>query len=81
MPNAKKKPIVSLDQIFTANELHTALMLYVKCESAIAFHKLCTEQIIRPALARINRITGQENDANYWAYVMEYAIRQMQKGK
>jgi hypothetical protein len=32
------------------------------------------EQIIKPAIARINRSLGQENDPMYIAYAVEYAL-------
>lgn len=32
------------------------------------------EEIIKPALARINRALGQENDPIYIAYAVEYAL-------
>ena len=32
------------------------------------------EEIIRPAIARINRALGQENDPMYIAYAVEYAL-------
>jgi hypothetical protein len=37
------------------------------------------EQVTRPALDRINKVTGQQNNARYWAYALEHAITSSQK--
>jgi hypothetical protein len=37
------------------------------------------EQIIKPNLERINKALGQENDAMYLAYAVEYAMGQVGK--
>jgi hypothetical protein len=37
-------------------------------------HAKILEQIIAPNLERINAALGQENDARYLAYAIEYAV-------
>lgn len=64
---------ITLGEIFTADELKRAEKLYKEC-NGIVFNKRCTAEIVAPVLARINQVTGQENDANYWAYGIEYAL-------
>lgn len=39
------------------------------------------QEIIKPAIARINRALGQENDPMYIAYVVEYAFQTMLERK
>jgi hypothetical protein len=65
----------TLDQLFTAAELNKAIELYEQCrKTGERFNKRCAAEIVEPALARINKTTGQENDASYLAYGIEYAL-------
>ena len=61
---------ITIGELFTEEELQKAFRLsdVNKIEA----------QIVKPAIARINQITGQENDSKYWAYCLVYMI---QKGK
>jgi hypothetical protein len=67
---------LTLDQVFTVIELNRALALYRECQrdTGKRFNTLCAEEIVSPVLDRINQTTGQENDANYLAYAIEFAL-------
>ena len=64
---------ISIGQLFTASELDAAAKLYDECRPG-EFNKRVVAQIVEPALPRINEVTGQENDARYWGYALEYAL-------
>jgi hypothetical protein len=65
----------AIGQILTPAEYKKAADLYRKCAVG-SFNRACADEIIKPALARINRVTGQENDPSYLAYAVEYALIQ-----
>lgn len=44
-----------------------------QCEKLKTAKRIC-EEVIKPNLAAINRKLGQENDAMYLAYMVEYAL-------
>ena len=62
-----------IGQILTQKEMKEAIKLYENCETG-QFAERCAAEIIRPALDRIIEATGQENDAKYLAYTIEYAL-------
>ena len=67
------RPTISLAELFTEAELQAAVELYEN-SSPGTFNKAVVEKIVEPALPRINKVTGQENDARYWGYALEHAI-------
>lgn len=74
-------PTVRIGDIFTDAELRAATALYKKRDSLVGgFAARCKAEIVTPeVLARINDKTGQQNDALYLAYMLEYAISTAQK--
>lgn len=74
-----KPKTLSIGQILTQKEMEKALKLYKECETH-QFASRCATEIIAPVISRINRDSGQENDARYLAYCIEYAIMRS-KGK
>jgi len=70
MNKAKTLPV---GQILTQKEMKEAIRLYKKCETH-QFAERCAAEIIRPAIERINKVTGQENDPKYLAYCVEYSL-------
>jgi hypothetical protein len=66
---------ISIGELFTAAELKAATKLYGECKPG-EFNKRVVKQIVEPALPRINKVTGQENDARYWGYALEFALTQ-----
>lgn len=69
------KQTIKIGELFTEEELKAALKLYRKYQHG-EFHERIVKEIVEPALPRINQVTGQENDARYWGYALEYALTQ-----
>jgi hypothetical protein len=66
----------SVGEIFTDKQLKLAAKI---CKNnPTPANELC-EKITKPHLEEINRITGQINDAKYWAYALEYVINSSRK--
>lgn len=66
-------PMMTLDEILTPEEIDAAIRLY-KATPPPRFARACADAIIGPVLPRINKKTGQENDARYLAYCVEYVV-------
>lgn len=64
---------VAIGSILTKEEVLQAAQLYEQVARS-EFAERCAAEIIRPAIERINKVTGQENDAKYLAYCVEYAL-------
>jgi hypothetical protein len=64
----------SLSDILTDPEIETCLRMYRDNRST--FHERCLNEIVRPNMERINKALGQENDARYITYAIEYVIGQ-----
>jgi hypothetical protein len=62
-----------IGEIFTMRELRAAGKLYAECKPG-EFNRRVVAEIVTPALPRINKTTGQENDARYLGYALEYAF-------
>ena len=60
---------ITIGELFTEHELKRAM-------ARKNDHKFLKEEIVEPVIARINRVTGQDNDPTYWAYALEYALNQ-----
>lgn len=67
---------IKIGDIFTNQELEAAKKLYQQVSDAGThdFATRCAKEIITPILPRINAKTGQENDAKYFAYMLEYLL-------
>lgn len=65
---------VKIGDLFTNDELQRAAKLYDR--SVVGrFNENCVREIVTPEVVeRINKQLGQENDARYLAYVIEYAL-------
>jgi hypothetical protein len=63
---------VNVLEIFTRQMIEDAK----KCKNA----QEILHKVISPNMKRIDEKTGQENNALYWAYVMEHIINEL-KGK
>jgi hypothetical protein len=59
----------------TATEIQKARKIYREAEAG-TFASRCAKEIIEPVLERINKAFGQENDARYLAYLVEYSFNQ-----
>jgi len=72
-------PMVNLAMIFSREEISGIERLWVQCNQEgkyLQFHANCLKIFVEPAMERINKITGQENDADYIAYAIEFALMQ-----
>jgi hypothetical protein len=67
--------LIAIGEVFTEAELKAATKLFGECKPG-EFNKRVIEQIVEPALPRINEVTGQANDARYWGYALEFALTQ-----
>jgi len=70
-------PTIMLASIFSREEIDELEKLWIHCNARgeyLQFHARCKAQIVEPAMERINKITGQENDASYIAYALEFAL-------
>ncbi len=67
---------LSLGSVLTKKEIAQAqnYILEASAEGESAAARISAE-IIEPALERINKKTGQENDARYLGYAIEFALR------
>ena len=65
----KKWKTVALTNFLTAQQIKEAEALY---KDPFTFHKNVVEQVLVPNMPEINRKLGQENDASYLAYAMEF---------
>jgi hypothetical protein len=65
-----------LSQILSEHELQQAQRFVLEASSeGESAHDRITAEIIEPNLARINEATGQENDARYLGYAIEFVLR------
>ena len=64
---------VRIGELFTDRELRAAAKLYAQCQPG-EFNRRVVAEIVGPAMPRINKATGQENDARYFGYALEYAL-------
>jgi hypothetical protein len=71
---------VTLQDFLTPAEIERAADLYAKCaadDASAPFSVLCAREIIEPAIDRINKTLGQENDPKYLAYCVEYTMMKL----
>lgn len=64
---------VALADIFTPSEIERAREMY-RQESDESFNVRVVRELIEPNMARINAATGQENDARFVGYAVEYCL-------
>ena len=64
----------SLSDFLMSDQIDKALCIWR--EDNANFHKRVVDEIIMPALPDINRKLGQENNADFLAYAMEYVFNQ-----
>jgi hypothetical protein len=64
---------ITIGEFLTDQEIEQVSRLYRTAQPG-TFNRLLTEQIIQPNIERINKALGQENDARYLAYVVEFAL-------
>lgn len=68
---------ITLGDFLTDAEIAECQRLWRDREkSETRYNTLVKERIIQPNMARINKALGQENDASYLAYAIEYVMMQ-----
>lgn len=65
--------LVRIGDFLTDEQIRKARLVQ-KTAPPTRLHKWLVEQIIRPNMAEINAKLGQENDEDYLAYAVEYAM-------
>jgi hypothetical protein len=67
---------ITLDDFLTPEEIRKAWELFRRLKGTGRFAAAVDTAIVTPNLARINAALGQENDARYLAYAVEYVFSQ-----
>lgn len=67
-------PQVTISDAFTDAQIGAAILLMQNDPDH--FHARCRDEIVKPALAEINQRLGQDNDPDWLAYSLEYALRE-----
>lgn len=65
-------PYVRLSDFMTTRDIRAAVRLWNTDRAN--FHRRVRDEIVCPAMAEINRKTGQENDPDFVAYSIEYVF-------
>lgn len=68
---------ITLGLAFTDAELTQAILLMQSDPDH--FHQRCRDEIVKPALERINVTLQQGNDPDWLAYFLEYALTETQR--
>jgi hypothetical protein len=70
---------MSLGDFLTDKQINDCIRLCDETDGAER-HAALRDQIIAPHMGEINRKLGQENDADYLAYTVEYAVIMVRTG-
>lgn len=62
----------TVGELFTEIEIKRAVLIWKTDRTN--FHRRAVTEIVEPVLPRINKTTGQENDARYLAYMLEFVV-------
>jgi hypothetical protein len=65
-------PQFALGQLFSDDALNQAIRIWR--DDRDNFHNRVLKEVVEPAMANINKVTGQENDPRFIAYALEYAF-------
>lgn len=66
-----------IGQLFTKDAMKLAAAIFL--DDKANFASRCVKEIIEPELARIDALTGQENDPRYLAYALAYVLEEASK--
>jgi hypothetical protein len=67
---------IPIGDLFTSAEIKKAGRLWDIYRGSGDLNRVLTEQIVEPAIDRINTKTGQLNSPAYLAYALEYLFRE-----
>lgn len=70
---------LTLRDFLTPAQIRVVIRLWHTKTNSTAFRCLVVEQVLKPAMPLINEKLGQENDARYLAYAVEYAMMQSEE--
>lgn len=73
--------VMTISELLTWDEIKALLVLYESHKLDGQFVELCRKQLIEPNLDRFNRLTGQENDAEFLAYLLEATLNAVEAGR
>lgn len=78
--NGKPK-MVRAGDIFEVEDLKAAREIIEQAEKSssnqhLHAHDLIRDEVIKPIMGRIDKATGQKNDPDYWAYVLQWMVTQ-----
>lgn len=79
-PVAVMTNTMTLTDIFTEEEIGKLEELYDSVPDH-EFSKRAADEIVTPALPRINAALGQENDARYLAYATQHVFNQVRASR
>lgn len=69
-----------LKDLFTAAQLAAAVQIIRSGLPSEQVHRRLVNGVVMGAMPRLNKVTDQENDPDYMAYVLEAAIKAELKG-
>ena len=65
-------PCVDISDLFSEAELGNATYIYQ--HNFFGVHKMLRDEVVVPAMAHINDVTGRENNPNHITYMLIYTI-------
>jgi hypothetical protein len=65
---------ITITEFLTQEEIEACWLLYRTRSNSHGFARRVHDTIILPNMERINKALGQENDAMYLAYAVEYVM-------
>jgi hypothetical protein len=65
---------ITLGDVFSDKQVRQLLNAYQKAEEAGELPHQALVKIIEPLMPQINQRTGQDKDAGYWAFAVEYVF-------
>lgn len=66
--------VFTLGDMFTEKRLQDAMKIILNSTTSKQRHERLRVEIVEPCMARINAVTGRENDSGYFAYFLEHAL-------
>jgi hypothetical protein len=73
---SRDRPTDSLKEFFSDQQLRRAMALMHECKIGELLHQRLRDEVVAPAMSRINRVSGQQNSADHVAYSLEAALRE-----
>jgi hypothetical protein len=75
MPGGDRR-VYKLIDLFTKDELHRAMKLFIECRNAKRiFHQRCAREIVEPIIARVSACAGYNPSPASLVYRIELYLR------